>query len=209
MNRKPKLARRRRSGRGALVMIALLLTSSAILRVGGGGAVAQAVGDKVIKTASSASSDTISDHVKPNADTRMIDRGELGRMLSELNAREARVKERELQIALRSKALAVADEEISKRLETLEQAESDLRQTLALADGAAENDLARLTAVYENMKPKDAAALFEAMEPAFAAGFLGRMRPDVAAAVMAGLTPEVAYTISVILAGRNANAPKT
>lgn len=209
MRNKAKTTKRRRSGRGALMMIALLLTSSAILRVGGGGAVAQAVGDKVIKTANSASSDAITDPAKPNDDSRMIERGELGRMLSELNAREARVKERELQIALRSKALAVADEEISKRLKTLEQAEGDLRQTLALADGAAENDLARLTAVYENMKPKDAAALFETMEPAFAAGFLGRMRPDVAAAVMAGLTPEIAYTISVILAGRNANAPKS
>ena len=49
----------------------------------------------------------------------------------------------------------------------------------------------------------------KAMEPDFAAGFLGRMRPDAAAAVMAGLTPETAYSISVILAGRNATAPKT
>ena len=91
----------------------------------------------------------------------------------------------------------------------LEQIESDLRKTLALADGAAENDLARLTSVYENMKPKDAAALFETMEPDFAAGFLGRMRPDAAASVMTGLSPGAAYSISVILAGRNANAPKS
>ncbi|KIN65935.1 hypothetical protein Z945_982 [Sulfitobacter noctilucae] len=91
----------------------------------------------------------------------------------------------------------------------LEEAEANLRRTLSLTDGAAEDDLARLTAVYENMKPKDAAALFATMEPDFAAGFLGRMRPDYAAAVMTGLPPDVAYSISVILAGRNANAPKS
>jgi flagellar motility protein MotE (MotC chaperone) len=59
------------------------------------------------------------------------------------------------------------------------------------------------------MKPKDAAALFETMEPEFAAGFIARMLPDSAAKVMSGLDPKVAYTISVILAGRNASAPKS
>ena len=79
---------------------------------------------------------------------------------------------------------------------------------MAYADTAAEGDLARLTAVYENMKPKDAAALFEEMDPDFAAGFLGRMRADSAAGIMAGLSPPVAYSVSVLLAGRNANVPK-
>jgi len=133
----------------------------------------------------------------------------MSKLLVALQAREAQIKDREAKLNIRSKALAVADEEITKRLAVLEQAEVDLRATLALADDAAENDLARLTSVYENMKPKDAAALFETMEPDFAAGFLGRMRPDAAASVMAGLTPEAAYSISVILASRNANAPKS
>jgi flagellar motility protein MotE (MotC chaperone) len=46
------------------------------------------------------------------------------------------------------------------------------------------------------------------MDPDFAAGFLGRMRPAAAAGIMAGLSPQKAYTISVLLAGRNAQAPK-
>jgi flagellar motility protein MotE (MotC chaperone) len=79
---------------------------------------------------------------------------------------------------------------------------------LALADGAAEDDLVRLTAVYEAMKPADAAALFQTMAPEFAAGFLGRMRAEAAAAVISGMTPESAYSISVLIAGRNALVPK-
>ncbi|MEP4475030.1 MAG: hypothetical protein ABJ024_08265, partial [Lentilitoribacter sp.] len=79
---------------------------------------------------------------------------------------------------------------------------------MALANTAAEDDLVRLTAVYENMKPKDASALFEQMEPGFAAGFLGRMRADAAAGILSGLSPQVAYSISVILAGRNADIPE-
>ena len=103
---------------------------------------------------------------------------------------------------------AIAETEIDRKMAALEEAEANLRATLALANGAAEEDLARLTDVYANMKPKQAAALFEEMDPNFAAGFLGRMRPDAAAAILAGLTPRAAYTISVVLAGRNADVPK-
>ena len=108
----------------------------------------------------------------------------------------------------REQTLALVEASIAEDLQRLEQAEAELRATMAAADQAAENDIGRLTAVYENMKPKDASALFQAMEPAFAAGFLGRMRPEAAAKILAGLEPQAAYTISAILAGRNARAPK-
>jgi flagellar motility protein MotE (MotC chaperone) len=57
------------------------------------------------------------------------------------------------------------------------------------------------------MKPKDAAAIFESMDVTFAAGFLARMNRDAAARLMAGLSAEKAYSISVVMAGRNARAP--
>lgn len=201
---KPKF---RRNGRGTVMIIAALLLTSAILRLGSeaGSAIAEAVSAPASDpmTGESSVAGPISD------DPQTMNRRDVSRLLTALQERETRVSEREEQVALRSKALSVADEEIEKRLAALAKMEETLRQTLALADGAAEDDLARLTTVYENMKPKDAAALFETMEPDFAAGFLGRMRPDAAAAVLAGLSPEAAYSISVILAGRNANAPKS
>jgi flagellar motility protein MotE (MotC chaperone) len=46
------------------------------------------------------------------------------------------------------------------------------------------------------------------MDPEFAAGFLSRMQPAAAAAVLAGMAPDSAYSISVLIAGRNALAPK-
>ena len=121
--------------------------------------------------------------------------------------REARVSVREAELEERLEALAFAETQITDQLQALTDAEERLRATIALADAAAETDLTQLTSVYENMKPKDAAALFEEMEANFAAGFLGLMRPDAAAAIMAGLTPEKAYEISVLFAGRNANVP--
>ena len=104
-------------------------------------------------------------------------------------------------------ALRVAEQEVTEKLAALTGAEAALRATLALAETAAESDLSRLATVYENMKPKDAAALFTEMTPEFAAGFLGLMQPEAAAAIMTELEAPVAYSISVMLAGRNALVP--
>lgn len=203
-------SRLRRAGRGSVALIALLLISSGMLRLVSGVAMAKdaELPAQPLPAIVKASDTTAEDAAKPAMRTPAT-RAETASLLDALRAREAQVAEKERQIDLRSKALATADEEITRRLAALQEAEARLRSTIALADGAAEDDLARLTSVYESMKPKDAAALFETMEPGFAAGFLGRMRPDKAAAIMTGLSPDIAYSISVILAGRNANAPKT
>jgi flagellar motility protein MotE (MotC chaperone) len=196
-----------------VILIAGLLLSSGVLRMVSGVAFAQDT-DLVPRPLPDAVQTEVTD---PESGPETVikgptipkDRTAMGSLLDALQVREARIAKQERQFELRAKALRVADEEITKRLENLQAAETALRKTLALADGAAEADLTRLTAVYESMKPKDSAALFETMEPDFAAGFLGRMRPDIAANVMAGLSPETAYSISVILAGRNAKVPKS
>ncbi|KPP89268.1 MAG: flagellar protein FlbB [Rhodobacteraceae bacterium HLUCCA08] len=128
-------------------------------------------------------------------------------LLAALRDREARLDEQEQRIADRLQALRIAEEQLALRRAELEAAEASLEQTIATVESAAENDVSNLVAVYEQMKAPDAAELFTEMDPTFAAGFLGRMRPDAAAAIMAELEPANAYTISVILAGQNADAP--
>ena len=107
----------------------------------------------------------------------------------------------------RAAALAEVEARVSDQLATLEVTENRLESLLALSDTAAEDDLSRLTQVYETMDADDVAALSSQMDPVFAAGFLARMRSDGAAGVMAALDPAVAYSISVLIATRNASAP--
>jgi flagellar motility protein MotE (MotC chaperone) len=183
--------RGRRAGRGALVILALLLASSGALRVGAGVGQAMARAPEAVEDGA-----PLTCPEPPLA------------LAQALNEREAQVATREAALADRMAALALADTAIEQRLAALTAAEAELSETLARADGAAEDDLARLTSVYETMKPKEAAALFTAMAPEFAAGFLGRMRPEAAAAVLSGMSAEAAYGISVLLAGRNARVPK-
>jgi flagellar motility protein MotE (MotC chaperone) len=181
---------------GALGVLALLFLTSGLLRLGAeaGQAIAREQADPEMGAAEVPEGCRTSEDVKAAIDM--------------LAGREERIATLEAQIADRMQALAVADREIAARLGELESAEEELRNLLTIADEAAEGDLARLTSVYETMKAKEAAALFAEMEPEFAAGFLGRMRPEAAAGIMAGLDPQTAYTISVLLAGRNAGAPK-
>lgn len=188
-------------GRGTLGILVLLLAGSAIVRVLSSADAVMAEARDVIagQEAPAARSEPVAGAPTPT---------ELDAILTAFEEREARIRSQEEQIEKRLKALSIADEKINERLAELKATEEELRATLSLASTAAEDDLARLTTVYENMKPKTAAALFEEMAPEFAAGFLGRMRPDAAAQVMAGMTPAAAYSISAILAGRNADVPK-
>ncbi|WP_299592107.1 hypothetical protein [uncultured Tateyamaria sp.] len=190
------------SNRGSIAFLVALLAGSAVIRVGisANSALAE------VDLAGGFSLPLSANPEKP--EPNFGHKPDVKPLLDALLARENKVSEREGELAARSKALDVAQLEIERRLTALEGAEQRLRQTLSIAQTAAEDDLSKLTMVYENMKPKDASALFEAMEPAFAAGFLGRMRPEAAAKIMAGLKPQSAYSISAILAGRNARAPK-
>lgn len=128
-------------------------------------------------------------------------------VIDALRAREEQLAVREAALRDREQAISVAGAEIELQIAALGAAEESLSQMIAMAESAASDDLARLTTVYENMKPADAAQLFESMDPAFSAGFMALMRPDAAAAIMGGLNPATAYSISVILAGRNAETP--
>ncbi len=184
---------RARPRSGVLAVIALLMIGSAAIRLG------LEAGPALAKTVEPTKSEEPSVS-KPAPDLQVL--------LNELLRREKRLKQREEAFEEKEKALEIAHGAIETRLAALQQAEEDLRETLALANKAAETDLTRLTDVYQNMKPKDAAALFETMDPSFAVGFLSRMPADAAAGALAGLSPEAAYTISVVMAGRNANAPQ-
>ena len=197
-NRPPK--RKIRSGRGALLVLSIVFVSSAGIRIysGSGAAFAKELMSAPIENVAMEAGDAPEICISPS-DTMSL--------VHTLKEREKRVEEQEFLLAQKWKAVEIATLEIEENFAALEAAEKRLQATMTRSQTAAEEDLSKLTAVYEAMKPKEAAALFEAMSPEFAAGFLARMRSDAAGPILAGLPPETAYTISVILAGRNANAP--
>ena len=184
---------RRRGGRGTLHIISGLLIASAVVRLGAQAGPAMANGTRIDGDVT--------------ATVMVAESNDTDALLQAFREREALLAEREALLQDRMQALRLAEVEIAERLEELVTAEQMLAATIAAADNASLTDLEQLTTVYENMKPKEAAALFEEMPPAFAAGFLGMMRPEAAALIMTQLEPETAYSFSVVLAGRNADVP--
>lgn len=177
-------------GRGPLLVITVLFVASAVVRIG-------LVTDARAREPQQAA---VTRPAEPAAQ-------EASALLAALREREERLAAAEAALADRRAAQELMDAALDRKLAALTEAEEALADTIARAETAAEDDLSKLTAVYENMKPANAAALFEAMAPDFAAGFLARMRPEAAAGIMAGLTPQAAYSISALLAGRNARVP--
>lgn len=185
------------AGRGALLAIAVMFCASGIVRLGAG------TGEAIAKEVASFNADP-EGHATPQ---QCQTEDGVAEVLAELMQREAKILSRENELAVLQHSVVLAKEQIQLNLVELQRAEEKLGATISLAEGAAEDDLTRLTSVYENMKPKDAAVLFGEMSPDFAAGFIARMRTDAAAQILAGISPEMAYSISAILAGRNANVP--
>jgi flagellar motility protein MotE (MotC chaperone) len=141
---------------------------------------------------------------------------ELKELFAALAKREAyndrrtkELEEREALIEAKLKTLEAKKAEAITLIEELQVENERLRRTMGMGETAAEDDLDKLTKVYEAMKPKDAAGLFVEMDMEFAAGFLGRMKAQSAAAIMGNLPSAKAYSISAILAGRNASWAET
>ena len=200
MSRKAKTGK---PGRGTLFAIGVLFFASGVIRIadGTGLALAREVSGLTDREEQGTSLSSVSP-------TKCATEEAVERALATLRERADELDAREKKIEYRMVSLQRAEQVVENDLKSLIEAEEALSATIALADGAAEGDISRLIAVYERMKPKDAAEVFDAMDPSFAAGFLARMRSDAAASVMAGLSPAKAYSVSVLLAGRNAGVPK-
>lgn len=133
---------------------------------------------------------------------------EVTMLIHDLMRQQDAIEAREKDLALREQDIAIARQEVGDALEDLAAAEARLMARMQMSSTAADTDINQLVRVYEGMKPKDAAILFEEMEAGFAAGFLSRMNADAASALFSNLSPEKAYALSVIMAGRNANAAR-
>lgn len=120
----------------------------------------------------------------------------------------ARERERELDrmgLALdeRRRELQVVETRIAAQLAELARQQEALQAAFGQAEAAAEEEAMQLVAIYEQMKPKQAAPIFDQMPPAVAAGFVRRMRKTSSALIMANMDPQKAYAISLLLAGRS------
>lgn len=192
------MSKRNARKKGTLAIVGMLLVLSAAIRL-------TTETGQVIASEALQHLDRVGSQQAPSQDLSRPE--DMAHLVEALKTRQAQIEERERELELREKSVEVAEDAIEIELAKLEQAEQKLRATINLANDAAEDDIASLTSVYANMKPKEASALFEQMDASFAAGFLARMKAENAARILAGMSSEKAYLVSIELASRNADIP--
>ena len=115
-----------------------------------------------------------------------------------------RIKHRESKIGEREAALQKLETTLTAQLVGIDAANANLKGQIAALKAGASEDLTHLVGMYQTMKPKLAAKIFNSMDAAFAAGFLREMNSSTAGLIMANMDAKRSYTISVIIAQRNA-----
>lgn len=189
--------------RGILAALTIVFVGSGLLRLGEVSSAFAATDDEMATTpAVEPMAQNFDYDMCPNVESVSTALAAIDGRAESLDAREAAIAERQSQ-------LDAAERLIAARLEELTTAEERLDALLSVADEAAASDVDQLIAFYEAMSSEDAAKLFTEMDPNFAAGFLARMRPESGAGILAELEPAQAYAISVILATRNADVPRS
>ncbi|RZV42883.1 MAG: hypothetical protein EX271_04965 [Acidimicrobiales bacterium] len=121
-----------------------------------------------------------------------------------LMADSARLELRTTEMNERQAALQELEKTLKVQLTGIESANAELDKKIATLKAGANEDLAHLVAMYQTMKPKQAATIFDSMDPAFAAGFLREMNSNAAGLIMANMNAKKSYTISVLIAQKNA-----
>ncbi|NOX93613.1 MAG: hypothetical protein GXP04_00525 [Alphaproteobacteria bacterium] len=125
-------------------------------------------------------------------------------LLAAIRERSEALDARTVRVEDRIRILEIIEKRVEERITELQKNKDALSSLVAFADEAAEQDIALLSKMYEQMKPKKAGEIFNKMDPTFAAGFLTEMNSESAALVLTNMSTDKAYETSMIIASRNA-----
>jgi len=131
-----------------------------------------------------------------------------GEVLQAVNAKMATLKKREEEMVSRESAFLAIETRLQKQLVAVEVAKAELDESLRYRTKIAKEDITHLSAMYETMKPKQAARIFDEMDANFAAGFLRQMKGSQAGLILANMNTAKAYQVSLILASKGAKYRK-
>lgn len=125
-------------------------------------------------------------------------------LVEELRIREDRIKKALSALEDKKAEIATARATLAAELRRLKQAGGPTGRSRTSTQRAVDDDVARLVAVYEAMKPKEAAAVLASLPPGFAAEILMRVNPETGARIIAAVEPEKAAVLTTYMGARSA-----
>lgn len=146
------------------------------------------------------------DGLKVNLDP-VAPRGERA-ILERLSDRRQQLDARSEELEMRENLLKAAEKRVEAKVTELKELEAKVKSALDQRD---QNELKRfksIVAMYEGMKPKDAARIFDRLDLKILVEVSTQMKPATMSAILAQMSPETAERLTVELAHR-ASAQKT
>ena len=122
------------------------------------------------------------------------------RLLQSLQERRQTLDSRERDIVTRENVLKAADGRIGERMAALKLVEGNIQKLLGQVDDLEAARIASLVAVYEKMKPKDAARIMEGLEEEVLIKIAQRMKTQPMALILANMSGERARRVTQRLA---------
>ncbi|NVJ69004.1 MAG: hypothetical protein HWE08_01535 [Alphaproteobacteria bacterium] len=121
-------------------------------------------------------------------------------LITQLKQRREHLEQRERALDLQQQLLASTEKRINDKIVQLQDLEVKIKEHLRLFEDAEKKQLDAIVAVYEKMKPKDAAPRFEALALQTQVDLVTRMKPSKVAALMENMTPSKASILTTELA---------
>ncbi|WP_075215642.1 MotE family protein [Mongoliimonas terrestris] len=123
-------------------------------------------------------------------------------ILQTLSGRRSELDKREDDLMLRLKLLEAAEQRLQKRVDELKSIETQITAARQTEDTGAEERVKSLVTMYENMKPKAAAAVFDTLDLPILLDLAKTMQPKKMAAILAQMSPANAARLTTALAAR-------
>jgi flagellar motility protein MotE (MotC chaperone) len=128
-------------------------------------------------------------------------------LLEQLRTRRGELEVREQSIVSRELVLAAAERRLTQRIEELTQLQQRLESMERTRGEREEAGWRGLVRTYENMRPREAAAIFEELELPVVIQILDRMGERKMAPVIGAMRPEKARILTAELARHRASRP--
>lgn len=121
-------------------------------------------------------------------------------LLQNLTKRRNELDEREKELEMKSKVLDATELRISNKVKEMKVLQVELTRVVAQYKQQQAGEIKSLVKIYENMKPKDAAAIFNEMEMPILLEVIDKMSERKVAPILAGMDPKRARDVTQELA---------
>lgn len=124
-------------------------------------------------------------------------------VLQDLKARREALDSRASELELREQMIRAAEHTLESKIDEWKLLKTEVEGLLRAYDTQQDEDLNRLAAYYERMKPKDAARIFNELDMKELLSIVGRMKDNNASAVIAEMDTRKATDLTTRLAARS------